>query len=130
MPSMSPPWWAALGGDVEHPEHLPAWPEQRAGAATSCAGREVLVSRPSTCTSLCSASAVPMALVHVQRLDLQVSREGDDFIVTLPSYRFDVEIEEHLIRRDRPHPRLRQHPSHAPRAARSPRRRAPRRSAT
>ncbi len=32
-----------------------------------------------------------------QRLELQVSREGDDFIVTPPSYRFDVEIEEDLI---------------------------------
>jgi len=32
-----------------------------------------------------------------ERLDLQVSREGDDFIVTPPSYRFDVEIEEDLI---------------------------------
>ncbi len=32
-----------------------------------------------------------------ERLELQVSREGDDFIVTPPSYRFDVEIEEDLI---------------------------------
>ena len=32
-----------------------------------------------------------------ERLDLQVSRDGDDFVVTPPSYRFDVEIEEDLI---------------------------------
>ncbi len=31
------------------------------------------------------------------RLDLGFKREGDDFIVTPPSYRFDVEIEEDLI---------------------------------
>jgi len=32
-----------------------------------------------------------------QRLDLAYKREGDDFIVTPPSYRFDIEIEEDLI---------------------------------
>ena len=32
-----------------------------------------------------------------ERLDLQVSRDGDDFVVTPPSHRFDVEIEEDLI---------------------------------
>lgn len=32
-----------------------------------------------------------------QRLELSVVRDGDDFIVTPPSYRFDVEIEEDLI---------------------------------
>jgi len=31
------------------------------------------------------------------RLDLAFAREGDDFIVTPPSYRFDIEIEEDLI---------------------------------
>jgi phenylalanyl-tRNA synthetase beta chain len=31
------------------------------------------------------------------RLDLAYKREGDDFIVTPPSYRFDIEIEEDLI---------------------------------
>ncbi len=31
------------------------------------------------------------------RLNLQVVREGDDFVVTPPSYRFDLEIEEDLI---------------------------------
>jgi phenylalanyl-tRNA synthetase beta chain len=31
------------------------------------------------------------------RLDLQFKRDGDDFIVTPPSYRFDIEIEEDLI---------------------------------
>ncbi|MEI7430574.1 MAG: phenylalanine--tRNA ligase subunit beta, partial [Betaproteobacteria bacterium] len=31
------------------------------------------------------------------RLDLAFVREGDDFIVTPPSYRFDIEIEEDLI---------------------------------
>ena len=31
------------------------------------------------------------------RLDLVFSRDGDDFIVTPPSYRFDIEIEEDLI---------------------------------
>ncbi len=32
-----------------------------------------------------------------RRLELDVVRDGDDFIVTPPSYRFDVEIEEDLI---------------------------------
>ncbi|MDD3354089.1 phenylalanine--tRNA ligase subunit beta [Zoogloea sp.] len=31
------------------------------------------------------------------RLNLEVVREGDDFVVTPPSYRFDLEIEEDLI---------------------------------
>jgi phenylalanyl-tRNA synthetase beta chain len=31
------------------------------------------------------------------RLDLAFARDGDDFIVTPPSYRFDIEIEEDLI---------------------------------
>lgn len=31
------------------------------------------------------------------RLDLTFARDGDDFIVTPPSYRFDIEIEEDLI---------------------------------
>lgn len=30
-------------------------------------------------------------------LDLQFTREGDDFVVTPPSFRFDIEIEEDLI---------------------------------
>ncbi len=34
-----------IGGDVQHPEHLPVWPEQRAGAAAEKAvlGEEVLI---------------------------------------------------------------------------------------
>jgi phenylalanyl-tRNA synthetase beta chain len=31
------------------------------------------------------------------RLNLQVARDGEDFVVTPPSYRFDLEIEEDLI---------------------------------
>jgi phenylalanyl-tRNA synthetase beta chain len=31
------------------------------------------------------------------RLDLEFNRDGDDFIVTPPTYRFDIEIEEDLI---------------------------------
>jgi len=31
------------------------------------------------------------------RLDLEFERDGDDFVVTPPSYRFDIEIEEDLI---------------------------------
>lgn len=31
------------------------------------------------------------------RLDLSFTRDGDDFVVTAPSYRFDIEIEEDLI---------------------------------
>jgi len=31
------------------------------------------------------------------RLDLAFTRDGDDFVVTPPSYRFDIEIEEDLI---------------------------------
>jgi phenylalanyl-tRNA synthetase beta subunit len=31
------------------------------------------------------------------RLDLPFARDGEDFIVTPPSYRFDIEIEEDLI---------------------------------
>ena len=34
---------------------------------------------------------------HIARLDFVFTREGDDFIVTPPSYRFDIEIEEDLI---------------------------------
>ncbi|MBK8400216.1 MAG: phenylalanine--tRNA ligase subunit beta [Propionivibrio sp.] len=33
----------------------------------------------------------------IARLDFDCTREGDDFIVTPPSYRFDIEIEEDLI---------------------------------
>ena len=64
-----------------------------------------------------------------QRLELQVSREGDDFIVTPPSYRFDVEIEEDLIEEiARIHGYDNILPT--PRAARSPCCRAPRPSVT
>ncbi|MDR1889821.1 MAG: phenylalanine--tRNA ligase subunit beta [Zoogloeaceae bacterium] len=35
--------------------------------------------------------------VFLERLALAFVREGDDFIVTPPSYRFDIEIEEDLI---------------------------------
>lgn len=41
-----------------------------------------------------SADAVAEMFV---RLDLDVVRDGEDFIVTPPSYRFDLEIEEDLI---------------------------------
>ena len=50
-----------------------------------------------------------------ERLDLQVSREGDDFIVTPPSYRFDVEIEEDLIEEIARIHGYDNIPSHAPR---------------
>ncbi len=51
------------------------------------------------------------------RLDLDFKRDGDDFIVTPPSYRFDIEIEEDLIEEI-----IRVHgydniPSHAPQAS-------------
>lgn len=50
-----------------------------------------------------------------ERLELQVSREGDDFIVTPPSYRFDVEIEEDLIEEIARIHGYDNIPSHAPR---------------
>jgi phenylalanyl-tRNA synthetase beta chain len=64
-----------------------------------------------------------------ERLELQVSREGDDFIVTPPSYRFDVEIEEDLIEEIARIHGYDNIPSHAPRGPITmlPR---PRRSAT
>ncbi len=51
------------------------------------------------------------------RLDLACLRDGDDFVVTPPSHRFDIEIEEDLIEEI-----VRRHgydniPTHAPRAA-------------
>ena len=51
------------------------------------------------------------------RLDLACQRDGDDFVVTPPSHRFDIEIEEDLIEEI-----VRLHgydniPTHAPRAA-------------
>ena len=36
-------------------------------------------------------------LALLQRVHLRVEREGDDFVVTPPSWRFDIEIEEDLV---------------------------------
>ncbi len=66
------------------PEALPARPPVRLRPARA---RRVL--------GVTLDDAAMLALL--ERVHLQVGREGDDFLITPPSWRFDIEIEEDLI---------------------------------
>jgi len=60
--------------------------------------RQAVRLRPSRVTRVLGVSFTPEQIGALfARLDLQFKRDGDDFIVTPPSYRFDIEIEEDLI---------------------------------
>jgi len=60
--------------------------------------RQAVRLRPSRVTRVLGVSFTPEQIgILFARLDLQFKRDGDDFIVTPPSYRFDIEIEEDLI---------------------------------
>ncbi|MNJ52832.1 hypothetical protein D3C77_481870 [compost metagenome] len=63
MPSMSPSWWAASVEMSSTPSSCPSGPSrgQALQLRKLCWAKKCWA--PSTCTSLCSASAVPMALV-------------------------------------------------------------------
>ena len=54
--------------------------------------------RPARVTKVLGIAFSPERIAELfARLDLGFVRDGDDFIVTPPSYRFDIEIEEDLI---------------------------------
>ena len=54
--------------------------------------------RPARVSKVLGVTFAPELIGELfERLDLSCKREGDDFIVTPPSYRFDIEIEEDLI---------------------------------
>jgi len=60
--------------------------------------RQAVRLRPSRVTRVLGVSFTPEQIGALfARLDLRFKRDGDDFIVTPPSYRFDIEIEEDLI---------------------------------
>ena len=60
--------------------------------------RQAVRLRPSRVTRVLGVSFTPEQIGALfARLDLRFKRDGDDVIVTPPSYRFDIEIEEDLI---------------------------------
>ena len=67
-------------------------------AATKLPDRQVVRLRPARVTRVLG---VPFSTTQIgelfSRLDLAFVRDGNDFIVTPPSHRFDIEIEEDLI---------------------------------
>jgi phenylalanyl-tRNA synthetase beta chain len=73
-------------------------------AGPLCAAQAALPARPSirlrsprVVKVLGIALSVPRIAALLARLGLSFSQDGDDFIVTPPAYRFDIEIEEDLI---------------------------------
>ena len=80
--------------------------------------REPVRMRPARCHR---ALGVPVTQADVGRifgsLGLEYTIEGDDFVVTPPSFRFDIEIEEDLIE-EVAHLRLREHSHRAAHGAR------------
>ncbi|HEX7327438.1 MAG TPA: phenylalanine--tRNA ligase subunit beta [Casimicrobiaceae bacterium] len=74
----------------------------RAGPLSDVVGalpkREPIALRSARAAKLLGLSLTPDAIADVfRRLDLPAVRHGDDFLVTPPSYRFDLAIEEDLV---------------------------------
>ena len=86
-------------------------------AAAALPDRQPVRLRPARVTKVLGVSFSPEQIGELfSRLDLDFKRDGNDFIVSPPSYRFDIEIEEDLIEEI-----VRLHgydniPSHAPNA--------------
>ena len=74
----------------------------RAGPLSDITGplppRKAILLRSARATRLLGITLSPDAIADVfRRLALPFTRQGDDFIVTPPSYRFDIAIEEDLV---------------------------------
>ncbi len=67
-------------------------------AAATLPQRQPVRLRPARVTKVLGVSFSTEEITAIfSRLDLTFRRDGEDFIVTPPSYRFDIEIEEDLI---------------------------------
>ena len=67
-------------------------------AASTLPDRHPVRLRPARVTKVLGvAFSIDEIVALLSRLDLVFARDGDDLLVTPPSYRFDVEIEEDLI---------------------------------
>ena len=70
----------------------------RCEAAATLPDRHPVRLRPARVTKVLGvAFSIDEIVALLSRLDLVFARDGDDLLVTPPSYRFDVEIEEDLI---------------------------------
>ena len=67
-------------------------------AAAALPSRPALRLRTARVARVLGVNFAPSAIAALfQRLGMNFQQEGDDFLVTPPSYRFDLEIEEDLI---------------------------------